>query len=550
MVTSDCPVKAAVEETAFYNGRVYTSDEKCPSATCFVVRDGKFAAIGSDELAENCRDREDLHGRCVIPGLVDSHCHILSGLQRAAANVLFLDQETSPEGLADAILESSDMSEEGLITAFGIDITRGTFSNRDLDGAFPDRPVMVFSVDGHALLLNSRSMEMLGIDRNTEDPDENSRFVRDEKGDPTGLVIEIPAMMLCKRLMDEYSVQPTAEDVGGLLYAYAAKGYTAVFDAMSQDEETQDLLPLIKSFDETQGLTLRFSASFCYHGEAHITPQEALDCLRRMREEYDSENLRADTLKLITDGTVEEHSALLFEPYSDMPESRGSELLAPEDMEEMANLAAKEGFNIHIHAIGDMAVKRALDTLIGTGNISGTKTIAHNQLYRPEDIERIIKAGDIFFQTTPHWVATDDYTLSLLGEERYSRQFPVGTVRNKGVTVCFGSDNCLDEPSSNAFCGMYYAVNRGADEKSFPPENESITRAQALEAYTISGARQLGWDKETGSITPGKSADFLVLDRDIFDCPLDELPETQVEQTCFRGKAVFRKAEIQEGAEA
>ena len=199
-------------------------------------------------------------------------------------------------------------------------------------------------------------------------------------------------------------------------------------------------------------------------------------------------------------------------------------------MERAASLAAKEGFSVHIHAIGDKAVTRALDVLCGLGTIRGTKTIAHNQLYREQDIRRITEAGDIFFQTTPYWVRRDDFTLKSLGRERFEKQFPIGTMMKNGVPVSFGSDSCLEEKTSDAFSGMYEVLTNG----DAAPDRESC-----LSAYTLNGARQLGVEAVTGSITEGKRADFAVLDRDLMECPLEELKETAVQQTYFGGKRVF-----------
>lgn len=195
--------------TAFYNGIVHTADDALPEAQGFIVKDGRFAFVGTDEEViayanrAGIAERVNLQGRCVIPGLTDSHCHFLSGLQSAATNMIFLEETTKPEELGAVLAGKAVPDDDGLVAAMGIDITNGTFSARDLDGQFPNRPVMVFSFDGHALLLNSKAMEQLGVNRETEDPDENSYFARDPEGNPTGLVIEIPAMMRCRVLLDE-----------------------------------------------------------------------------------------------------------------------------------------------------------------------------------------------------------------------------------------------------------------------------------------------------------------------------------------------------------
>ena len=529
------------QETVFHNGKIYTADAKLPVVHSFAVRGGRFAAVNCDPDEFPNAERVDLNGSCVVPGLVDSHCHIVSGIRRASMNVINVDSDILPEELG-AALEAKASEGEGTLTAMGIDLTRGRFSADDLDAAFPSRPVVVFSLDGHAMLLNHAAMARLGIDKETPDCDENSYFARDGRGEPTGLVIEIPAMMRCAPLVDDHADDREEAALAELFRKYASLGYTTVFDAMSADGSTQDVFPLLKRFDDAGKMTMRLSASFCYHGGEGGDPSGILQRMKELRDGYTSGNIRADTLKMIADGTLEEHSALLFEPYADQPQKSGSELIRPDDMLHMAQKAAFEGFSVHIHAIGDRAVSNALDVLCALGPVSGTKTVAHNQLYRPEDVERIARAGDIFFQTTPHWITADDYTQSRLGDERYLRQFPVGTMLKNGVTVSFGSDACTDMPAANAFEGMYDAVARGVDPAGlglYPPATEGISRQEALTAYTIAGARQLGWEKETGSITPGKSADFLVLDHDIINCPLSELKQTRVIQTIFRGNTIY-----------
>ena len=530
------------QEIVFHNGKVYTADTAFPIVHSFAVRDGRFIAVDCDPDEFPDAERVDLHGSCVVPGLVDSHCHIINGIQRSSMNVIEVDSDILPQELGAALAAKAPEGDDTL-TAMGIDLTRGRFCADDLDAAFPSRPVVVFSLDGHAMLLNHVAMARLGINSETADCDESSYFARNDSGEPTGLVIEIPAMMRCASLVDDRADGKEEAALEELFRKYAALGYTTVFDAMSAGGSMQDVFPLLKRFDDAGKMTMRLSASFCYHGGECPDPSGVLQKMKELRDGYSSGNIRADTLKMIADGTLEEHSALLFEPYADQPQKRGSELISPADMMLMAKKAAHEGFSVHIHAIGDRAVSNALDVLCALPPSSGTKTIAHNQLYRPEDVERIARAGDIFFQTTPHWMTADDYTQSRLGKERYLRQFPVGTMLKNGVTVTFGSDTCTDMPAANAFEGMYDAVARGEDPVGlglYPPDSEGISRQEALTAYTIAGARQLGWENETGSITPGKSADFLVLDRDILNCPLNELRHTRVIQTDFRGNTVYK----------
>ena len=334
---------AGDKETVFYNAKVYTADASVPLAHSFTVRGGRIAAVDCDPGERSGARRVDLRGRCVIPGLVDSHCHILNGLQRVSMHLIEVDAKTLPEELGAAIAAQAPQG-EGTLKAMGIDLTRGRFSARDLDGAFPRRPVVVFSFDGHALLLNHSAMALLGISRETEDPMESSYFVRDESGEPTGLVIEIPAMMRCGPLISYSADDETEAALIQLLRGYAALGYTTVFDAISADGYMPNVFPLLKRFDEAGKMTLRLSASFCYHGDEQTEPSEALKMMRELRSGCTTANIRADTLKMIPDGTLEEHSALLFEPYADQPGHCGSALLRPDDMQRMARMAAEDGF--------------------------------------------------------------------------------------------------------------------------------------------------------------------------------------------------------------
>lgn len=534
-----------MSRTAYYNGVIYTADDNKPVAEAFAVEDGRFVFVGDEDGTAGCKERIDLKGRCVIPGLIDSHCHMFAGVFMAAMDVSCIDQATRPSELGDVLKEllvKKPLPEGELLAVMGIDPTVGDFSACDIDRCINDRPVSVFSYDGHALLLNSKAMEAAGIDKDTEDPGEDSFYVRDEAGNPTGLIIEIPAMRRCLCIMN-ITPDDITEAMLETAKGYSARGYTGLFEAMSLDSENNDKLKVLNSLDKKGILPLRISTSFGYYGEDYLGAEEAVRLMKKNREELSSENVFHDTLKMIPDGTIEERTALLKEPYSDDEKNHGSQMIALGDMKKAAQLAANEGFSIHIHAIGDEAVSRSLDVLSSLGEISGTKTIAHNQVYGSDEIEKMKAAGDIFFQTTPHWMTGDEHTLKCLGEKRYLAQFPAGTMALNGVTVTFGSDSCLEPETADAFKGMFYACARGdaslCKDEVLGPESERMSREESLKAYTVNCARQLAIDDETGSIAAGKSADFVILDRDIMSCPAGELKDVQVLNTYFRGERTY-----------
>lgn len=534
-----------MERTAYFNGKIYTADKGSTEAEAFVVEDGRFTFVGKKEDLPQCDRSVDLKGRCVIPGLIDSHCHMLSAVTQSVTSMVFVDESTTPEALGKelvSLMEEEEYGEDMVVAAMGIDLTIGTFSAENIDCEISDRPVIVFSNDGHGLLLNSFAMYKLGINKDTKDPGPESYYARDKEGNPTGLVIEIPAMRPCRAILPDPTVKEYKEIIPRIAAGYASYGYTTVFDAMSCYDRQVDVLKALSQLDKEGGLSIRVSTSFGYNGEEYIKAEEVVSLMKKNREKYTSDNVVCNTMKMITDGTIEERTALLYEAYSDDGETTGSETLDSEEMKAAAKLAGQAGFDIHIHAIGDKAVGRAIDTLCSAGKISGTKTIAHNQVYTEEDIKRVTEAGDIFFQTTPHWMTADDFTRACLGPDRFLKQFPVGTMERAGVCVSFGSDSALEPDTANAFAGMYYACTRGDEallgEECLPPKSEAVSRMESLYAYTLNGARQLSLDKETGSISPGKSADFVILDRDIITCPIEELSGTKVLETFFRGNKV------------
>ena len=249
--------------------------------------------------------------------------------------MLFVDSKTRPEQLAEAIssqLRHSHVPDNETLVLMGIDLTVGEFSAANIGPAVSDRPAIVFSNGGHALLLNSKAMEELDICKETPDPDSSSYYVRNENGEPTGLVIEIAAMLPCKALIKEKGPEENSELIREIALSYSRLGYTGLFEAMSVDDDSTDVLEALKKTDEEGKLPLHISTSFCYHGEGIIDAETVIGLMKRNREMYSSENVSHDTLKMITDGTVEEHTALLYEPYADSEDNCGSEMLSAEEM--------------------------------------------------------------------------------------------------------------------------------------------------------------------------------------------------------------------------
>lgn len=535
----------------YFNAKVYTSNKDRPYATAFAVRDGKFLAVGSDdEILTAYGKGVDLQKRRVISGMVESHAHLVEKSIQDAIKFFFVNPDVTAEqlpGVLPECIEEFGCSDEQVLCGMGFDLSvDSNFSKEHIDCAISDKPVFIFSNDGHALLMNSKALEFAGIDRNTPDPSESSYFSRDKEGNPTGLAVEIQAMTLCRNAISSCDINKRMKALKNIIKEYHRLGMTTCFDAATIQDENTEALDMLISMEKEGKLDFNFFTSFVYYGEE----SEAIDCLvarmKDFREKYVTECVRPTTLKMIADGTVEAQTAFLYEPYCISSQlQQGSELIPKDEITNAIKTAGAEGFNVHIHAIGDKAVENVLDAFISAGEIKGTKTIAHNEMYTENSIRKITKAGNIFFQTTPYWIIDDPYTRRALGEKRINGLFPMGTMAENGVKVTFGSDSLNGEIEQSPFCGIFFSVVRKYDKSGlcFPPQSEGISVEQAVDAYTSNGAMQLGVYDEFGSIEAGKYADFVILNQDIFEVPINRIPYTVVEATFFHGKCVYRRAE-------
>jgi predicted amidohydrolase YtcJ len=554
-------VKANSEYRVFYNGKVYTADETLPYATAFVLKGNRFYCVGEDSEALEYGSGTDLKGRRVVPGLIESHAHMIGNAVTGGMNLFFIDPKTAPGDLPGALSEvrrRKEYADASVLTGMGIRLTEGTFSAADIDSAVPDKPVFLFSDDGHALLMNKKALALAGVSAETPDPGKGSYFVRDQRGEPTGLAVEIAAMQFCLPACRHSDPGDLARKLDSAGREYARFGFTAGFDAATVTDGDPEILDFLKEYEASGRLHMRLFTSFVYYGEDQIPIAELLEGMKLARDSCSSELIHPTTLKMIADGTVENLSALMYEPYCVENGTCCTETFRTETMSAAARKAAEAGFNVHIHAIGDRAIDQAIEALSGIDRRNVTGTIAHNEVYTKQSIEKMTSPGNnIFFQTTPYWFVQDEHTERILGRKRMKYLFPAGSMARGGVKVTFGSDSLDGEICRNPFAGMFFAAVRGLPGQRicFPPESEGITMEEALKAYTINGAMQLGAADFTGSISPGKYADFVILDRDILQIPIRDVIHTMVDATYFNGVCVYerkpenKKAFLDGGAE-
>lgn len=530
-----------MKRTIFYNGKVYTANNGF-EATAFVVENDSFAYVGLDEGAKEfaCEGAElrDLAGARVIPGMMDTHCHYVALCLMNTKDMIDIDEFMTHEDVLEVVrktAESHSVEEMPVINGWGYGTDCKPLAS-ELDKAANDRPVYLIDSGGHAAWMNTKMIERAGLTADTPDPIPGvSYFARDEKGVPNGQVTET-AVIIVEKKTGFIDTKYLVAQLPDMIKTMHSLGLVAAYDAGFLFMDEEEVLPALSNLDSA----LRFYTSFYYKGDK--SSQVFLKKMMEMREKYSSTLLHPTTLKMFKDGTIEAETAWMFEDYFPPASGKGGEVLDNEKMYEMASLAAKEDFDIHVHAIGDQAISQTLDLFKDLGDISGTKTMAHVQVLPEDGVRRFAEQNEVFYQTTPMWLGKDEYTVDVLGEERALRQMPLKSMIDNKVRLTFGSD----APVSGGFVGMnpfnniYTAVVRGYEnDEVIPPKSEGIDVAACIDAYTIHGAEQVRAEAERGSIEVGKKADFVILDQDILAVEMTKISETTVVETWADGMCVY-----------
>ena len=537
------PPQAA--DLALRNGAVYTLDGARSWAHAVAIRRGRIVYVGTDVgLASHIGARTrivDLHGRMLLPGFQDAHIHPISGGIQAHGCDLS-DLKTADE-YVDAVRkyaaahpqEAWIIGAGWLMSAFG----PGARARRELlDAAVPDRPVYLSSADGHTVWVNSRALELAHITAATPDPPDGYIDRDPQTHEPLGSLQEGASAAV-----DAVLPQPTpAQRSAGLEYAVRllnGYGITAIQDANVSEED----LKTYRALEQRGALSLRVVAAQWWERTAGL---EQIARFERLRREYRSALIDPGTVKIMQDGSVENYTALLLEPYHIPGDGRGFPMVEPQLLKEAVTRLDAAGFQVHFHTIGDGAVRQALDAIAAArtsnGDLGHRHHLAHLELIDPADVPRFRELGAAAnFQ--PLWAYADDYvtqlTIPFLGPERSARLYAIGSLYRSGAVVVFGSDWSVS--SANPLEELQVAVTRmdpaGGSTEPFLPQ-ERIALPEALAAFTINAAWVNRLEKDTGSIEVGKRADLVVLDRNLFAIPMTEIAHTRALVTLFGGRVV------------
>ncbi|MGH3302822.1 MAG: amidohydrolase [Streptosporangiaceae bacterium] len=539
-------------------------------ATAVAVADGRIAAVGdaSDggmaDLIDGRTQVVDLRGRALVPGLQDAHVHpAFAGVTMIGCNLM--GTVTLADGLARIAAYARQHPDREWIAGSGWRMEwfpGGTPDRHALDGVTHGRPAYLTNRDGHGAWANTRALEVAGLDARTPDPIDG-RIEREPDGTPLGTLHE-GAANLVGRLVPALSVE---DRLAGLLLAQRhlhARGITAWQDAIVGEYlGHQDPLPVYLAAVAAGQLTARVQGALWWD---RARGDEQLPDLLARRErvgdhaaaagaEDGPPRFRAGTVKIMQDGIAENFTAGLLEPYLDPVgcHSHGSGLsyVDPAALPGYVTQLDAAGFQVHFHAIGDRAVREALDAIEAARAAGGgvrrdnRPHIAHLQVVHPDDVPRFA-ALNVTATMQGLWAAhepqLDELTIPFLGAERSQRQYVFGELLRSGARLAAGSDWAVS--SANPLRAVHVAVNRslpgatGPEAEPFLPA-QRLDLAEALAAYTIGSAYVNHLDDETGTIDRGKLADLVVLDRDPFAHPAADIGATGVAATYVQGQQVY-----------
>ncbi|HSO28348.1 MAG TPA: amidohydrolase, partial [Candidatus Sulfomarinibacteraceae bacterium] len=424
-----------------------------------------------------------------------------------------------------------------------------TPTREELDRVVPDRPAFFVNRDGHGAWVNTRALAAAGITRDTTDP-ADGRIERDARGEPSGTLHE-GAMELVRTLIPP----PTVEDVAhglALAQAYLHRlGITAWQDAWVTPLD----LAAYRLLAGRGGLTARATACLWWE---RTRGADQIDEMIEARRISTIGRLRATTVKVMQDGVAENYTAAMLEPYLDAAGrstgNRGISFVEPEALKRHVARLDAEGFQVHVHALGDRAVREALDAIEAARRVNGPSDgrhhLAHIQLVDPADVPRFRALG-VAANMQPYWACNDDQmvelTLPYLRPDRAALQYPFQTLHRAGAMLVGGSDWSVSTP--NVMAEIEVAVTRISPERRsaepFLPE-EALALPDALAAFTIGSAYVNHLDDRTGSIEAGKLADLVVLDRDIFAPDAGPIGDARVLLTLVEGDAVFEDDRLDE----
>ena len=525
----------------FKNAKIYTSDKNNPIASALVVKDGKFVYVG-DEAGLKAYEGEvvDLGGKFIMPGIIDSHVHITTGVgfeyTDLGVPVMCATKKESLAFMADYIQKHPGekryrfMMERTCLA--GEDLTK-----EDLDAICPDAEILVLEGEVHSNWVNSKILAKHGITDATPDPvPELAYFVRKD-GHVTGNSFETASWPLLFDSVNELTDKQISTAVLRWLDSSIRYGVSGVFDAgfPEQNPTNERIYKYLQELDKQGKLPVYVDG--CYVLTQPRKMREALDGVKRLNKEFNTEHMKVHTLKIFMDGTLKIETAAMVTPYVDTG-VKGATAFNAQQVAEILKELNEAGLDLHVHTVGEAASRVVLDGVELARKELGDKyrvrvTCAHLWVQDDADLDRFAKLG-VTANFTPWWHSGNvggnpiEYWPTFIGEKRGHSMFRCKTMWNTGALVTWSSDEVFygDFWNWSPYLAMEIGMTRWINENTrfeeesrtvapFPPASERMNIEQMIIGYTINGAIQLGVEDKKGSIEVGKDADFLVFDKDL-----------------------------------
>ena len=544
----------------FRNGAIYTIDSNNPTAQAIAITGKYITYVGTNDgvlpFVGNKTQVIDLKGQMLLPGFVDSHIHPMLAMFAGGADL----QYDSVEEVVASLKKWADANPDSkVIRGYGwrytLFPTTGP-TKADLDKLFPNRPVLLVAIDVHSAWVNSKALELAGVNAKTPDPVPGfSYFQKDPKtGEPTGWVVETPAEQVVLAKLTPPTPEAQIAETAELLPKFSAAGITAVFEAGIATMPTETGYDGYQQLEKENKLPVRVVGTYYWNNPEIKDP---VDTVLKLRDKYNSELVQAKTLKIMMDGGEAQHTAVLLKPYYDRPGYNAEYLLDPKLVGAAVLKAQQNGVDTHCHCYGDAAIRTYLDIVAEAEkqypNSPSRHTIAHSLLITDQDVPRF-KELNVTMQTSPQWITPDPYSekiTQILGNEVVNTEWArMNSVTKAGGRLAFGSD----WPASGYFSSyrpldaIQVALTRAIlpqyEKIEFtpimPPVDERITLDQALKAYTLDSAYVLDLEKQIGSLEVGKFADIVVLEKDLYKIPPADISTTKVKLTMMNGNVTYR----------
>ncbi len=542
---------SAGNSKAYINGSIHTFDKNLTIADSILVKDGVIQLVGSQsdviKNADESIEIVDLRGRMMMPSFHDAHAHpIWNGMDFLQCSVFDLLTINEIQERIRACLEEDHVKTSGWVVGAGLNA--GLFPaanpNKSLfDEVSEDIPIYIEMSDGHNALVNTKALELAGINRGTKDPFKGIIERDPITGEPSGTLREPSAMNL---VADVLPTETPELRLNGLLYAQnlaSSFGITSMIDAAVNEP----YLMSFKDLAQKGELNLRMTACIEYGRQHYVQKFSGFEDLYKRRSEFEHPRINTNCVKIFIDGVLEGQTGAILEPYLDSG-SYGQLYFSQDELNNAIARFDANGTQVMTHAIGDRAVRSVLDAYqhaIETNGLKNNKHhISHLQLIHEEDIPRFSELKiSANFQAA--WALPDEWITEInipeLGVERVNRMYPIRSIHDAGGTIVGGSDWAVT--TMNPLIAIETAVTRQDPTNRVEGTlnaKERMDLTEMLKAYTINAAEVMRQGHLTGSIEVGKFADLIVLEKNLYKIPLKEIGEVRVIETVLEGNTVFR----------